>query len=231
MTEIILSQSILFLDDNLVVVNKPSGISCIREGYDSSLPNLYDQLAEKLGKIWIVHRLDKQTSGAIIFCRTSESHQALNTQFQDRKVSKTYHALVGGSLNWYCSFIQLPLKVDGDRSHRTVIDYSKSKPASTRLSVKNTFRNISLLEAIPYTGYTHQIRCHLSAIKHPILGDTIYHFQKDHDIAHSRISRLALHAYSISFLHPVSKQLMKIIAPYPEDFLRIAPDIFKYSKD
>jgi len=226
MQENLLPQSILHLDDHLVVINKPSGISSIRDGYDSSLPNLYDQFAAELGKIWTVHRLDKQTSGAIIFCRTSESHQFLNTQFQERRITKTYHALIEGFPHWNDSFVQYPLRIDGDRSHRTVVDYSQGKPALTRLIVKNTNQDISLIQAIPHTGYTHQIRCHLSVIKHPILGDTVYQFSKGHDIAHCRITRLALHAYSISFLHPASKQPMNIIAPYPEDFLGIAPDLF-----
>jgi 23S rRNA-/tRNA-specific pseudouridylate synthase len=128
-------------------------------------------LEQEYGRLWIVHRLDRETSGVLLLARSAEAHRLLNTQFEQHLVSKIYHALVIGSPDWQKKTISLPLRPNGDRHHRTVVDRDKGKPAVTRLNVMERFDHYCLVEAIPETGRTHQIRAHLSALGLYIMGD------------------------------------------------------------
>ncbi len=214
---------ILYSDADLLVINKPSGLLSIPDGYNPALPSVQTLLEEEWGRLYIVHRLDKDTSGVFLLARTPETHRTLDRQFADRKVKKIYHALCIGTPTWKNKTIKAPLRVNGDRSHRTIVDAARGKPAQTEVTLLEQFQGYCLIEAQPTTGYTHQIRAHLSSIGHPILGDPLYRLPPnlkstpiDLQVFHT-ISRTALHAFSISFFHPVNAEWLTIQAPYPTD--------------
>jgi RluA family pseudouridine synthase len=207
---------IIFSDSNLLAVNKPSGLLTIPDGYHPNLPCAVRLLQENQGQLWVVHRLDKETSGVLLFARNARTHKILNEQFQNRQVQKIYRAIIAGSPVWDQKEIDLPLKVNGDRHHRTRISLADSKPAQTGITVITRFSGYSFIEARPHTGYTHQIRAHLSALGFPIVSDLLYDKQAS---VHSHIlSRLGLHAFQITFLLPDTTSTVSLMAPYPDDF-------------
>ncbi len=210
--------SILYEDSDLIVINKPSGLLSIRDGYNPKLPNLSDLLISDYGRVWTVHRLDKETSGVIIFCRTAAAHKSLNLQFQERKNSKKYHAIISKCPPWENALVCFPVRTDGDRSHRTIVDYASGKPAATQFRVICSYSHCTVIQAEPLSGYTHQIRKHLSSIGHPVFFDQLYGKKDNTSYPLPENSRLALHAYSISFLHPSHNIKVNITAPYPKEF-------------
>lgn len=207
---------IIFSDDNLLAVNKPSGLLTIPDGYHPELPCAVDLLRKNFGQMWVVHRLDKETSGVLLFARNARTHKFLNEQFQNRQVQKIYRAIIVGCPDWDHKEINLPLKVDGDRQHRTKVDPHNGKPSQTDITVITRFPGYSFVEARPHTGYTHQIRAHLTASGFPILSDSLY--DRNSSVHTSILSRLGLHAYQISLALPDSANPITITAPYPDEF-------------
>jgi RluA family pseudouridine synthase len=206
---------VLYQDPYFVAVEKPSGLLTIPDGYDHSLPNLRSLLTDQHGRVWTVHRLDKDTSGIVVFALTAEVHRALSMLFEDRKVQKEYKAFILGSLPLSQMTIDLPLRVDGDRNHRTIVDESNGKPATTIVHSLDTQNNYSLITAFPKTGYTHQIRAHLSAIGHPVLNDSLY--GKTIAFPPGIGTRLMLHASKLSFHHPILNTKVEIDSPLPAE--------------
>jgi tRNA pseudouridine32 synthase/23S rRNA pseudouridine746 synthase len=211
---------ILYEDEWLLIVNKPSGLLTIQDGYSNDLPHSRTLLEPKFGRCWIVHRLDKETSGILVLARSKEIHRSLSLLFQQREISKRYQAIVYGKPERLFFDISEPLKVNGDRSHRTVVDQIGGKPALTKITVVKSNGLLSVVDAEPYTGYTHQIRAHLCFIVHPILGDPLYFDKHLKEYKHfsSLAPRLALHSQRISFRHPITQSQLSILAPYPEDY-------------
>ena len=213
---------IIFADPHLLVINKPAGLLSIPDGYDPTLPHARQLLEPLFGRLWTVHRLDRDTSGLLVLARSSASHRALNETFEHHQVQKIYHAIVRGIPPWSEHLIDLPLKVDGDRHHRTIVDPVKGKPAQTNVRTMQSSIGHALIEARPSTGYTHQIRAHLFAIGFPILADPLYFIHSSPPSViiplNPPILRLALHAFSIAFNHPITGERMNLVTPYPLDF-------------
>lgn len=221
----------IYSDDDIVILNKKSGLLIAADRYDMDAPRL-DVLAEQeFGKLYAVHRIDKDTSGIIIYARNPEAHKNLSEQFQDRKVHKTYHCLVHGRPLWETLKVDLPLLPDGDARHRTVVNKREGKPSVTDLRVLGTCGGYSWIEACPKTGRTHQIRVHLAENGFSIVCDPLYsgnqkpvrlseikrNWRGDEFEESPLLSRLALHAYKITFAHPKTGEQMTFTAPYPKD--------------
>jgi RluA family pseudouridine synthase len=199
-------------DDHLIIINKPSGLLSLPDGYDPELQHIRSLLEPLLGRLWIVHRLDRGTSGLMALARSASAHRDLNRQFDQSEVFKLYHAVVEGQPEWSEQRIAYRLRKDGDRRHRTVIDSQKGKNARTDVSVLARGNNRALVATRPHTGRTHQIRAHLAAVGHPITGDALY----GHGVVTG--SRLALHAAQLGFIHPMTGEALHFEIPDPEEF-------------
>jgi tRNA pseudouridine32 synthase/23S rRNA pseudouridine746 synthase len=204
---------ILWADAALLVIDKPAGLRSLPDGYDPALPYVRRLLEPQYGRLWMVHRLDKETSGVLVLARSAAAHRSLNTQFEQHQVRKWYHALAAGGPQWEATTVDLPLRPDGDRRHRSVVDPQHGKPAVTHLRLLERFPQAALVEAQPETGRAHQIRAHLAAVGLPILADRLYGGPPL-----PGLDALALHAYALALVHPESGQEMRFEAPYPPAF-------------
>jgi RluA family pseudouridine synthase len=176
----------------------------------------------------MVHRLDKETSGVMVLARNPDAHRDLNQAFRDRQVSKKYHALVAPKPEWREKNVDLPLRTDADRQHRTRVDHIRGKPVVSKLAVKKLFQDSALLEIEILTGVTHQIRAHLRAFDLAILGDDLYSAGLGPQPATT--PRMMLHAREISFTHPATGARHHFTAPYPDDF-REAYQLLRSTRD
>jgi RluA family pseudouridine synthase len=166
---------IVYEDDRIVAVNKASGLSVGGDRWDDAKERLDRLLSQALSReIWTVHRIDKDTSGLVIFAKDAETHRELSMAFETRTIKKRYIAVVYGRATWQETECALPLVPDGDKQHRTIIDNYRGKPSLTRFICVATAGNLSVLECLPETGRTHQIRVHAAAIGHPIACDPLY---------------------------------------------------------
>lgn len=221
---------VLYEDETLFVLNKPAGIASVHDGFRPEDPDLVTVLEPELGKLWVVHRLDKDTSGAILFARNEEAHRALSRQFEARDVSKAYHALVVGAPDWSERTVNAPLRINADRQHRTLVDHQIGKPATTHFKVLEKFKRFTLLEAQPETGRTHQIRAHCKFLGLPIVCDGVYGEAKPlvlseikrgyRSSAHEErplLARLGLHAFQLEVTHPQTQERLTFEAPYLKD--------------
>ena len=181
------------------------------EGWEKDAPYLVKTLAADFGKLWVVHRLDKGTSGVLVFARTADLHRSLGIAFETRQVHKVYHAIVNGMPEWDDHLARHPLRVNVGHSHRTKVDPRFGKPCETSFRVLERFKGFALLEAVPLTGRTHQVRVHAYALGFPLLGDTLYSAPPT-----DLISRPALHACSLAF--EIEGKPFSFCAPYPDDF-------------
>lgn len=207
---------IIYEDDDLILVNKPAGLLSIQDGYDPDLPHLRTVLEPDHGILWIVHRLDKDTSGLILLAKNAEAHRKLNESFREHQIQKIYHGLVSPAPDWQEQVVNLPLRTDADRKHRTRVDEIEGKPAVSTFRVEKRFP-LGVLMSIQITsGITHQIRAHLRALNLSLLGDRLYRVGLPEQPL--MVERTMLHAREIGFIHPVTQVQMQFTANYPEDF-------------
>lgn len=210
-----------YQDESLLVVDKPSGILSIPHGYDSSLPYLGGLLEPYFGKIWMVHRLDKETSGLLVLARNIEAHRELNREFREREVHKTYHCLVTPAPDWDSLAMTEPLLVDADREHRTRVDLIHGKPACTEARTLLRKDPFALLACSISTGLRHQIRAHLYFHGLHIPGDSLYAPRKLVEAESWKFSRMMLHSWRLKFTHPLTHEPMDFVAADPDEFLQV----------
>ena len=222
---------ILYEDSDIIVINKPKGmvVHPANGNPDGTLVNAVmaickDSLSGIGGKIrpGIVHRLDKNTSGAIIIAKNDKAHINLSEQLKNHKIKKTYIALVRGVVKENNATINIP--IGRSKKDRKKMDVDKNgKEAITHFKVLKRFSDCTLLEINIETGRTHQIRVHLSHIGYPIIGDEVYSNGKNK----WNIVGQCLHAKSLDFKHPINGKSMHIEAPIPEYFEKIIEEIDK----
>jgi 23S rRNA pseudouridine1911/1915/1917 synthase len=236
------SGGILLEDDAVLAINKPSGLLVLPDRYDHNLLNLYDLLKETFGTIFMVHRIDRETSGVVLFAKTVEAHAQLNTAFEQRQVEKKYRAIVAGTSHTESDSINLPIIENEHGVRKMKIDMKKGKEARTDYAVIESFDGYALVEARPHTGRTHQIRVHLSAIGLPILADPLYgngrgfflstikrNYQRKEE-EQPLLGRTALHAFSLSFSHPVTNGNILVEAPLPKDMEAVLKALRKHQR-
>ncbi len=201
----------LHLDETLVVVDKPAGLPSV-PGRPAAL---HDCVASRVQAVvpdaLVVHRLDMATSGLLVFARSKAAQSALGTAFAQRDVAKRYVAVVAGELADDAGEIDLPLIADWPNRPLQKVDLTIGKPSLTRYRVmeRSAGRTRVLLE--PLTGRSHQLRVHLLALGHPIVGDTLY---ASPEIA-AQSPRLLLHAHALAFAHPVTGEALAFESPVP----------------
>jgi RluA family pseudouridine synthase len=204
---------ILYEDQHIIIVDKPAGLSVLPDGWEKDSEYLVKMLEDQYGKVFIVHRLDKITSGVMVFARDAETHRALNMQFESHEAQKTYHAILEGNPRWDEKIAKHPLRSNVGHKHRTMVDDKNGKPSETRFRVIKRFEEAALVEAKPMTGRTHQIRVHAYALGHPLIEDILYGSRDRYGFP-----RPMLHAQTLSFIHPATNERVKFSTPHPADF-------------
>lgn len=211
--------NIIYEDDYLLVINKPANIAIHPSilHFDNSLSNGVKFYFDKLGlkkKIRIVNRLDRNTSGIVVFAKNEYIQECLIKQMKTKELKKEYLAIAKGILKSKSDTLNFPIaRKEGSIIERTVS--SDGDSAITHYDVVKEFNNLSLVHIVLETGRTHQIRVHFSHIGHPILGDTLYGSPS------KLINRQALHSYKLTFIHPVTKKVVSLEAPLPNDIKNI----------
>src|SRR5579872_1338847 len=219
---------LLLVDDDFVVVNKPAGM-VVHAGAGHARGTLVNALLHRLGKLsgaggtlrpGIVHRLDRDTSGAMIVARNDKAHENLAEQFRSRKVRKNYLALVHGKMPQDSGSVTLPISPNPHRRTRMTTRVKTGRHARTDWRVIARLDGLTLVEAVLHTGRTHQIRAHFAAIGHPVAGDTLYGAPRNLRAGTRNLPLLErnfLHAARIGFSHPKTGSWVEVHAPLPKD--------------
>ncbi len=231
---------VIFEDDNFIAINKPPGLLTIPDRHNELLNSLYKTLQQQFGKIFIVHRLDKETSGIILFAKDEQTHKYLSQLFEQRNVKKYYLALIIGSLQNKTGIIDEPIAEHPVHKGMMAVN-KKGKPSVTEYKVLEDYGLYSLVKFQIHTGRTHQIRVHMKHLGHPLACDEMYgngkpvllsSFKKkykhsNHDeVERPLLNRLALHSYELIFTD-TQKHLQDLKADLPKDIKAILQQLRK----
>jgi RluA family pseudouridine synthase len=236
--------SVIYADDSILVCNKKSGLLVAADRYDADAPRLDLLATAEFGRLYAVHRIDKDTSGLVIYARTPEAHRNLSMQFEEHVIKKLYHALINGRLGSQTVTVDEPLLPDGDSRHRTVLNRTHGKPSRTVFTQLEVCGPYSWIEARPETGRTHQIRAHLLALGVSVVCDPLYgantrpvrlsdlkrSWRGDPWEERPLLNRLALHAFQLELEHPATGEQATFTAPYHRDFAAALKQLLKLSK-
>jgi tRNA pseudouridine32 synthase/23S rRNA pseudouridine746 synthase len=205
---------IVYEDDRLILCNKPSGLLTV-PGKDISLADCLEARVQarypQYPATKVVHRLDKDTSGLLLLAFDKPALASLGGQFEHRRIEKYYVARVWGEMEGDAGLIDLPLATDWENKPRQRVDFERGRASQTRWEVLEREPGITRLKLTPLTGRTHQLRVHMLAVNHPILGDTFYASGE----ALAAADRLQLHAEMLGFSHPGDHTFRSFIAPAP----------------
>jgi len=213
-------EQIIYQDDYIIIVEKPSMLLSVPGRGENKYDSVTTRLQSLFDEIYVVHRLDWETSGLMVFAKTKGSQKHLNQQFMDRIVHKQYQANVFGRLSGQ-GMINFPLMADWERRPKQKVDYNNGKAATTywnTLAISKQFYpqlqqeyETSHINLTPITGRSHQLRVHMTSLSHPILGDQLY----AQPLAVNMAERLQLHAWYLSFLHPSTHKKMTFKSTCP----------------
>ena len=210
--------------------------------WNDKLPSLQSILKSKYDNIFTVHRLDRDTSGIMVYAKDAETHKYLNTLFEKQEIEKIYHAIVEGKFTEEAIEIDIPISTDPSNKVRS-IPSARGKASLTKVKLIKNFRNSSHVKCKLVTGRHHQIRVHLSAIGHPLLVDDLYGNNseflvssvkrkfnlKKNTIEKPMMIRNTLHAFSLKFIHPKTNQEVYFEATFPKDFAATLQVLEKYT--
>jgi RluA family pseudouridine synthase len=221
--------TIILENDNIIAVNKAAGISVGGDRWDETkdrLDRLVAEISNPPSKIFTVHRIDCDTSGLVVFAKNQETHRRLSIAFEGRDVTKRYITVVHGRPCWRETACDLPLIPNGNKLHQTIIDKYQGKKSLTRFVLLGSAGNYSVIEALPETGRTHQIRVHAAALGHPVVCDSMYGKSKPVMLSEIKrnwhgdpyeekplLARLGLHAAELA----VPAESINLNAPLPKD--------------
>jgi len=235
---------IIHQDDSLLLVNKPPHFLAIPDRYAPHLPNLSTHLSNQFGKVYTVHRLDKETSGIICFARTEEAHKALSQQFQARSVEKVYYSILEGRLHQEHGIIEKGIAPSPTKAGKMIIS-AKGKLAITHYKVIEVFKDFTLVEADIKTGRTHQIRVHFESIGYPLMIDKVYGRRPAFYLSEIKgrryklgkdqserplMERSCLHAFRLCLEHPESGERQCYEAPLPKDLRAVLQQLRKWNR-
>ncbi|MGR9100088.1 MAG: 23S rRNA pseudouridine(955/2504/2580) synthase RluC [Gammaproteobacteria bacterium] len=215
-----LENDILFEDDTMLILNKPSGFAVHGgSGLNSGIIESLRVLRPEQRFLELVHRLDRDTSGCLLIAKKSGVLKKLHELFRGSGIDKTYLALLAGKWERKKMRVEAPLQKNVSKGGERLVVVSKAgKAAETLFRRVRLFRNATLVEAMPKTGRTHQIRVHAAWLGHPIIGDSRYgHDEINLDFKRLGMNRLFLHAYRLSFIHPETNYKISVQAPLPDD--------------
>ncbi|MBW4981735.1 RluA family pseudouridine synthase [Mameliella sp. CS4] len=201
---------VLYEDADLLVVDKPAGLLSVPGKGEDLQDCLLSRLERAFPTVRLVHRLDRDTSGVMIFALTPHAQRHLGNQFETRKTKKTYLARLHGHLEPATGEVDLPLIVDWPNRPRQMVCHETGKPALTGWKVLKSGEGETRVRLFPHTGRSHQLRVHTLALGHPILGDTLYAPETA-----DQYPRMMLHAEELRVNHPESGKGMKFRAPAP----------------
>jgi tRNA pseudouridine32 synthase/23S rRNA pseudouridine746 synthase len=202
---------ILFQDEHVVVLNKPSGLLSVPGKASEHKDSLQTRVQRVYPTATIVHRLDMATSGILLMAMNKPAHRHISKQFELRQTAKSYAARVFGNVQQDTGTVDLPLNCDWPNRPKQMVDHQRGKAAQTHWQVLQRNDDDTYLELIPITGRSHQLRVHMLSLGHPILGDRLY----AHEQALAMATRLQLHAQRLSFFHPHSEKWLKFDSPPP----------------
>lgn len=228
---------IIYQDDDYIIINKPAFLSTLEDRANTD--NVLSLFRKIMPEVHVCHRLDKQTSGALLLAKNEEAYTTAALQFQNREVEKVYHALVKGRFPEEVLQVDVPLRTTSSGKVRT--DPRKGKEATTIFRAKQYFKNYTLVEAKPVTGRTHQIRVHLAYLDYPICGDKVYggspiylsEFKKGYKPKQEMeerpiFDRVALHAYSILINNRQQNNISQK-CDYPSDLSMLLMKLQKFN--
>lgn len=201
---------LVYRDDYIAVVNKPSGLLSVPGNQPQYYDSAMSRVKEKYGFCEPAHRLDMATSGILLFALSKAADRELKRQFREREPKKYYQALVWGHVEQDHGVVELPLICDWENRPRQKICFERGKRAVTFYDVLQRYpNNTTRVKLTPITGRSHQLRLHMLALGHPILGDKFY----AHPQAKALSPRLCLHAESLQIQHPITGETMEFTAP------------------
>ena len=201
---------LVYRDDYIAVVNKPSGLLSVPGNQPQYYDSAMSRVKEKYGFCEPAHRLDMATSGILLFALSKAADRELKRQFREREPKKYYQALVCGHVAQDHGVVELPLICDWENRPRQKICFERGKRAVTFYDVLQRYpNNTTRVKLTPITGRSHQLRLHMLALGHPILGDKFY----AHPQAKALSPRLCLHAESLQIQHPITGEMMEFTAP------------------
>lgn len=236
--------AILYEDESLVLVAKPSGLLSIPDRFQPEIPNLQQALNARYGRVWTVHRLDRETSGIICFARTEDDHRALNRQFEERSAGKFYLALTDGRIGPDAGTINFPIGPHPRQEGKMAV-ISSGKPARTDYKVLQRFMAFTWVEAQLHSGRTHQVRVHFHAVGHALAVDSLYGRRTGLMLSEIKgtnyqlgknqeerplLSRTALHASRLELTHPRSGERISAEAPLPKDLRAVLQQLEKWGR-